>query len=59
MNFSSMLRSCSPADVLIAIRSTLAERYAAHPLAPQHDPWWQLDPDHETAFGYAPWSVAW
>lgn len=59
MNFSSMLKRFRAADVLVAIRATVAEQYRPAPRAPQHDPWFQVDPDLETAFAYLPPVVAW
>lgn len=50
MNFSPMLRTCSPATVLIAIRSAINEPPAPRPTRAQSDPWYGGDPTYRTAW---------
>lgn len=59
MNNFSRTRGFDPTALLSWIRSEVAERYRPARRAPQHDPWWQLDPDHDTAFAYVDWAVTW
>lgn len=58
MSFSSS-KGFNPVIVLSWLRSEAAERYSPRPSAPAHDPWFQVDPDHFTAFEYMPQAVAW
>lgn len=54
----SQRRGFRPAVLLAWIRSEASERYEPKPANPMHDPWWSIDPDHETRFAYVP-AVAW
>ncbi len=50
MSFSSMLRSCSAATVLIAIRAAAHEPPPARFTKLPHDPWQGSDPYFRTAW---------
>jgi hypothetical protein len=58
MSYAPMLRHFPASSVLIAIRSTLAERYVPRPGGLMHDPWWGADFDYATAWVYAPVTTA-
>lgn len=50
----------SPVVVLALIRSEIREGYRpARSAGLTFDPWWQADPDCQTASAYQPVAVAW
>ncbi len=59
MNFAAMLRTCTPAAVLIAIRSAVCEPPTPRWTGLAHDPWWQCDPNYATASNYVEMVVPW